>query len=62
MGLINDASGAIGGAAEHVSGSLGCSVKFDTASIPSQSGKVILITGGTSLSFSFSLTSNQTSH
>ena len=53
MGLINDASGAVGGAIEHVSGSLGCSVKFDTSSIPSQSGKVILITGGTS----FSLTS-----
>ncbi|OBT91150.1 hypothetical protein VE02_00072 [Pseudogymnoascus sp. 03VT05] len=46
MGLINDASGAVGGAIEHVSGSLGCSVKFDTSSIPSQSGKVILITGG----------------
>ncbi|KFY71835.1 hypothetical protein V499_07999 [Pseudogymnoascus sp. VKM F-103] len=46
MGLINDASGALGGALEHVSGTLGCSVKFDTSSIPSQSGKVILITGG----------------
>ncbi|KFY25891.1 hypothetical protein V491_01556 [Pseudogymnoascus sp. VKM F-3775] len=46
MGLINDASGALGGAYEHVSGSLGSSVKFDTSSIPSQSGKVILITGG----------------
>ncbi|KFY42020.1 hypothetical protein V494_02648 [Pseudogymnoascus sp. VKM F-4513 (FW-928)] len=46
MGLINDATGAVGGAFEHVSGSLGCGVKFDTSSIPSQSGKVILITGG----------------
>lgn len=59
MGLINDASGAVGGAVEHLSGSLlGCSVKFDTSSIPSQSGKVILITGGTSLS----LTSPKANH
>lgn len=58
MGLINDACGALGGAFEHVGGSLGRSVKFDVASIPSQSGKVILITGGTSLS----LTSPSQSH
>lgn len=61
MGLINDASGALGGALEHVSGTLGCSVKFDTSSIPSQSGKVILITGGTSLSLT-SLTSLRAFH
>ncbi|KFY40387.1 hypothetical protein V495_05464 [Pseudogymnoascus sp. VKM F-4514 (FW-929)] len=47
MGLINDACGALGLAFEHTSGSLGRGVKFDVASIPSQSGKVILITGGT---------------
>ncbi|KFX89325.1 hypothetical protein O988_08675, partial [Pseudogymnoascus sp. VKM F-3808] len=46
MGLINDACGALGASFEHVSGSLGRGVKFDVASIPSQSGKVILITGG----------------
>jgi hypothetical protein len=50
MGLINDACGALGVAFEHSSGSLSRGVKFDVASIPSQSGKVILITGGTSLS------------
>ncbi|KFX99437.1 hypothetical protein V490_01791 [Pseudogymnoascus sp. VKM F-3557] len=44
MGLINDACGALGLAFEHTSGSLGRGVKFDVASIPSQSGKINQLT------------------
>jgi hypothetical protein len=54
MGLISDAIGTVGGVFEHVNGTLAAfgsgSVKFDTASIPDLTGKVILITGGPSLS------------
>ena len=54
MGLLSDAIGAVGFLSEYVNGTLAASgrgsVKFDTASIPDLTGKVILVTGGPSLS------------